>query len=112
MKVGVVGSRNCGALTVQDIIRQLPANCSQIISGGAEGVDALAKEAALLLGLGFIEILPDYAAYGKSAPLVRNVQIVDECDMVLAFWDLCSNGTKHVVASCIEKKRYFKIIPT
>lgn len=74
-------------------------------------MDTLAKEAAELLGLGFAEFLPDYSAYGKAAPLLRNRRIIEECDMVLAFWDLHSPGTKHVVAGCIAKKRYFKIIP-
>ena len=44
--------------------------------------------------------LPDYARYGRAAPLRRNVQIVAYADLVLAFWDGKSRGTRFVIDQC------------
>ena len=40
------------------------------------------------------EFLPEYARYGKSAPLKRNLQIIDYADLVIAFWDGSSRGNE------------------
>lgn len=66
MKVAVIGSRNAEKMSVDGVISHIPLSCTQIISGGAEGVDALAKEAAEKLGIGYICYLPDYDRYGAD----------------------------------------------
>ena len=53
------------------------------------------------------EFLPGYAGYGKSAPLKRNLQIIDYADLVIAFWDGSSRGTRYVIEHC--KKRGKKV---
>ena len=111
MKVAIVGSRNSDKLKTSDIIDHLPTNCSEIVSGGAIGVDALAKEAAAQLGLLYQEILPNYSSFGKLAPLKRNVQIVDASDIVIAFWDMKSSGTRYVINLCMEQHKPIRIIP-
>ena len=35
-----------------------------------------------------------------AAPLKRNLQIISYADLVVAFWDGVSRGTKHVIDSC------------
>ena len=69
MKVAVIGSRSITAYPLEEVI---PPETTEIISGGARGVDALAREYALAHGIPLTEILPDYAQYGKGAPLRRN----------------------------------------
>ena len=97
MKIAVVGSRG---LTVSDLGKYLPEGVSEIISGGAKGIDTCAKMYALSSGIKLTEILPEYEKYGKSAPLRRNIEIIESADMVLAFWDGVSRGTGHVIDSC------------
>ncbi len=97
MKVAVVGSRG---LHVEDLGRYLPADTTEIVSGGAVGVDTSAREYALTHGLLLTEFRPDYSRYGRSAPLRRNRQIVDYADLVLLFWDGSSHGTRHVLNLC------------
>lgn len=109
MKVAVIGSRNAGEETYAMILRQLPKGCSQIITGGARGVDALAKRAAVELGLKYTCIRPRYQRYGRAAPLVRNIDIVENADCVLAFWDGQSKGTRHALGCCIKFGKPFKI---
>ena len=100
MKVAVVGSRG---LTVEDLGKYLPSNTTEIISGGAKGVDTCAREYAILHGIKLTEFKPDYARYGRGgAPLRRNTTIIENADLVLAFWDGKSHGTKDTIDKCQE----------
>ena len=99
MRVAVIGSRN---LSVPDLERYLPANVSEIVSGGAKGIDSQAAEYARQNGLTLTEFLPDYARYGRGAPLKRNEQIAEYANAALAFWDGKSKGTKYTI-SLFEK---------
>lgn len=46
------------------------------------------------------KFLPDYEKYGRSAPLKRNINIIEYADLVLAFWDGKNRGTKFVIDNC------------
>lgn len=97
MKVAVIGSRG---LTVADLGKYLPPGTTEIVSGGARGVDASAKEYALAHTVKLTEFLPEYGKYGRGAPLKRNISIIEYADIVLAFWDGRSRGTKFVIDNC------------
>lgn len=99
MKVAVIGSRG---LTINNLEEYLPAETDEIISGGAKGIDQCAKEYALSHGIKLTEFLPEYGKYGRTAPLVRNITIIKNSDIVLAFWDGRSHGTKFVIDKCRE----------
>lgn len=90
MKVAVIGSRS---IKNADISQYIPKEATEIITGGAVGVDRLAEREARLRGIALTVFKPDYEAHGKSAPLVRNKLIAKECDMLIAFWDGSSRGT-------------------
>ena len=97
MKVAVIGSRG---LSVSDLGRYLPENTTEIVSGGAKGVDTSAREYALAHGIKLTEFLPEYTRFGRSATLKRNITIIEYSDIVLAFWDGKSRGTKFVIDNC------------
>lgn len=107
MKVAVIGSRN---LNITNIGDYLPENVTEITSGGAKGVDSCAKEYALKNNIPFTEFLPDYRRFGRGAPLKRNLQIIQYADMVVAFWDGKSHGTKYVIDNCQKVNIPVKII--
>ena len=52
---------------------------------------------ALEHGMKLKEFLPNYEKYGRIAPLKRNITIIENADMVLAFWDGKSRGTKFTI---------------
>ncbi len=97
MKIAIIGSRNLIIAHLEDYI---PKECTEIVSGGAKGIDACAAAYAQKNGLLLTEFFPDYRRYGKGAPLKRNRQIVDYADAVYAFWDQASHGTKSVIDYC------------
>nr|WP_300824713.1 SLOG family protein [uncultured Acetatifactor sp.] len=106
MRVAVIGSRE---LLVDNLEDYLPEETTEIISGGARGVDASAKDYALQHGLKLTEYLPEYARYGRAAPLKRNITIIENADLVLAFWDGASRGTKYVIDNCKKRNIPVKI---
>lgn len=99
MKLAIIGSRS---LNVENLGDYLPSDVSEIVSGGAKGIDSQAAEYARQNGLTLTEFLPDYARYGRGAPLKRNEQIAEYADAALAFWDSKSKGTKYTI-SLFEK---------
>ncbi|MBQ3527369.1 MAG: DUF2493 domain-containing protein [Clostridia bacterium] len=99
MKIAIVGSRNIDTL---DIGIYLPKETTEIVSGGAKGIDSLAKKYALEHYIPIREFLPDYKRYRRGAPIKRNLQIIEYADTVLAFWDGTSKGTEHVIESCLK----------
>ena len=109
MKVAVVGSRN---LRIDDLGKYLPDGVTEIVSGGARGVDTSAREYALTHNIKLTEFLPEYERYGRSAPLKRNLQIIRCADMVLAFWDGKSHGTRFVIENCKNENVPIKVFTT
>lgn len=97
MKLAIIGSRN---LIMENIGEYLSENITEIVSGGAKGIDACAKNHAIKNNIKLTEFIPEYNKYGKAAPLKRNLQIIEYADEVLAFWDGKSGGTKHVIDTC------------
>lgn len=97
MKTAVIGSRG---LIVNDLGKYLPEGTTEIVSGGARGIDSCAREYALAHNIRLTEFLPEYEKFGKAAPLKRNLQIIEYSDIVLAFWDGSSRGTKYVIDNC------------
>ncbi|HXD82230.1 MAG TPA: hypothetical protein VNU27_11720 [Candidatus Acidoferrum sp.] len=103
MRVAIVGSRRFSEpLRVSDYINSLPPRAS-IITGSASGVDAAATKAARAKGIA-VQVMPasfdELADPGKSA--ARNQRLVDACDVLVAFWDGSSKGTRATVERALD----------
>lgn len=99
MKVAVIGSRGLDTDIPEKCI---PKKTTQLISGGAKGIDTKVREFAIEHGIQILEILPDYDLFGKNAPLIRNDTIIKLSDLVVALWDGKSRGTQYVISKCID----------
>ncbi len=99
MKIAIIGSREQGNINfAQELERRINIDASDtIISGGAKGIDSLAAQYARQHGLELIEFRPDYAKNWRGATFIRNREIVDNADMVVAFWNGTSKGTKYTI---------------
>ncbi len=106
MKVAVIGSRSINS----DIAKYIPQGATEIITGGAAGVDRSAERCADSRGISKHIIRPDYDRHGKAAPLVRNKRIVDLADLVLAFWDGSSPGTAYTIKYARRVKKPLKVM--
>ena len=99
MKIAIIGSRETGKINFEQELekRSLIFRNDTIISGGARGIDTLAAMYARKHGMKLIEFRPDYATYGRGATFVRNRLIVDVANVVIAFWNGTSKGTKYTI---------------
>ncbi|MFM7681681.1 MAG: DUF2493 domain-containing protein [Bacteroidota bacterium] len=109
--LALIGSRN---FTNKVLFDQILAEITtilgvprRVISGGAIGADALACEWA---NENFVEITifePKHKDFPKKtrkwmAPKVRNTTIVENSDVVVAFWDMKSTGTKDTIEKALS----------
>ena len=93
MKIAIVGSRGIDNIDVAKYV----SPDDEIVSGGAKGVDICAANYAKEHNLKLTEFLPNYALYGRGAPIKRNYEIVDYADKVIIFWDGSSKGSLSVI---------------
>ena len=107
MKLAIVGSRNITRVNIEEHISN---DVTEIVSGGALGVDTLAKGFAKEHGIKFTEFLPEYNIYGKAAPIKRNQRIAEYADASLVFWNGSSKGTEHTIKFFKDLKKPVKVI--
>lgn len=92
-KIAIVGSRDFHpCYLVHDFVDTLPAG-TIVISGGAPGVDREAETRAAWRGLEVRSYKALWWMHGKAAGPLRNTEIVNEADELVAFWDGVSRGT-------------------
>ena len=74
-----------------------------VITGAARGADSLGEQYAREKGYTIDSRPADWNAHGKSAGFIRNVQMANSADALIAFWDGQSKGTKHMIDTAINK---------
>jgi hypothetical protein len=123
VRVVITASRSwTNAAKVRDRLSRLPSGTT-IVHGGAPGGDTLVDAEARALGF-TVEVWPaDWERYGRGAGVIRNLDMLDSTrgaryvtaeserrvdaildpppkpDLVVAFWDGESRGTKHTIDS-------------
>lgn len=111
MKVLICGSRyivNCDR-HVRVAMKQLKAGWGIqpdiVIHGGAIGVDRAGGKWGHESGLP-VQVFPaDWDRLGKRAGFVRNIEMIEECDLVVAVWNGISKGTKHTIDYATKRGR-------
>ena len=89
----ICGSRSIKNLQISKYIR--PSSCGAIVHGGCHGVDTIADSWAKANNLETIVYEPNYKVYGRRAPLVRDEEMAEFCDVIICFWDGKSRGSKY-----------------
>ena len=124
MKIAIVGSREFKDI---DFAKSIIEKCFvyddcwkpdiKLVSGGARGIDTLAEKIVddlnkylkehpnLHLFYDKIIFKADWNKYGTRAGAIRNQQIVDEADYIIAFWDGESKGTKITIDMAIKTNK-------
>mgnify|MGYP001180841777 CR=1 FL=1 len=111
MKLAVIGSRKFpDPDRVRALVRGVEAG-TVIVSGGAEGPDSWAVEAAKERGLAYQVFPARWGELGRAAGLIRNQDIVDQADRLVAFWDLKSRGTKDTINKALAAGKVVTIVP-
>lgn len=96
-RIAVVGSRDYfSKYLVERFVYLLPREWT-VVSGGSRGVDSWAEQTAQH-HFRYVDVYyANWKKFGKSAGFIRNNEIVNNCDAVVAFWDGKSKGTRHTI---------------
>ena len=81
-----------------------------IISGCARGADTLGLRYASENTFDVEEYPADWNKYGKKAGYMRNVEMAENADALIAFWDGKSKGTKHMIDIATERNLPIRVI--
>lgn len=96
MKVIIAGSRSFNNYSklkrVMDTISAL-----EIVCGEARGADSLGRRYAEENGIPIKSFPAQWDKYGKAAGIIRNHEMGDYADYLVAFWDGQSRGTKDMI---------------
>src|SRR5688500_4746323 len=102
MKVVVCGSRTVTnyklvETVINKCIEDYGIQVTELVSGAAKGVDTLAETWALKNSVVIKRYPANWDVYGISAGPIRNRQMGDYCDVIIAIWDGKSRGTKNMI---------------
>lgn len=90
---------------ISDVLSDFSPDNPTIIHGAARGVDRTAGYIAMTFGYE-VETFPAlWTTYGKQAGFIRNNQMLSEKpDLVIAFWDGASKGTRHTITEARKRE--------
>jgi hypothetical protein len=114
--IAIVGSRSITDKefvfsTIDHYLSNLNKDEIVIVSGGAVGIDSLAMLYAAEHNIKTEIFKPDWEKYGKSAGFIRNQQIVDRADYLLAI-TTGSKGTANTIKKAEKKGITIKVKTT
>lgn len=78
-----------------------------IISGHATGADALGERYAQERGLSLDAHPADWNKHGRAAGPIRNKEMAEVADALIAFWDGASRGTANMID--LAKRKGLKV---
>jgi hypothetical protein len=109
LKIGIVGTRK-PKITFEKFSQIIDDyKPIHIVSGGAKGIDTFAENYAKLNNIPFTIFPPEYNKYGRIATFVRNQQIVDASDMIIAFTSKESKGTIDTIRRTKRSNKSLKV---
>lgn len=98
MKTIVAGSRTItSTIQVYKILNNSDIEITEVVSGGARGVDKIGEKWANRRGLPVKVFNALWSEFGKRAGMIRNVKMAGYADALIAIWDGESSGTKHMI---------------
>lgn len=78
--------------------KRIKESIVSVISGHASGADSLGERYATERGLRCDAHPAAWNKYGKAAGYIRNREMADAADALIAFWDGSSRGTAHMIS--------------
>jgi len=105
MKTIIAGSREITDYTVvRDAIEASGFKITTVFNGCARGVDLCGTWWANFNDVPVKDFPADWAMNGKAAGPMRNVQMAESADALVAVWDGESRGTKHMIETAKKHK--------
>src|SRR5690606_7546267 len=96
--------------TCDTFLRNQDKESLEIVSGGAKGADRCGEAYAINNAIKLKVFKADWDTLGKSAGYVRNSQMAEYADCLIAYWDGKSKGTKHMINLAVEKGLDLRVV--
>jgi len=110
MRIIIAGSRTCTdmevlnkAIIVSGVIPTV------VLSGKARGADTLGEQWATINGISVEPYPADWEQFGKAAGSIRNQQMADNAEGLIALWDGKSKGTKDMIQRARRNKLWVHV---
>ncbi|WP_084212177.1 DUF2493 domain-containing protein [Geoalkalibacter subterraneus] len=98
VRVIIAGSRTCTDFQlVESAIAASGFVITRIISGGAKGVDQAGEQWARRNDIPIERFDPDWKRFGRGAGPMRNREMAQNADALIAIWDGKSKGTHNMI---------------
>ena len=97
MRLAVIGSKDFHDYQKLKSVLDEISGITTIVSGAAPGTDKMAARYASERHFELSEFPPDYAKNGEEAKHIRDRQIVENSDRLIAFWDGKCAGTQYTI---------------
>lgn len=107
MKVIIAGSRGIGITDtgkqsrdfsiIKEVVEKSKFEITELVSGGARGVDTLGEYYANANDIPIKQFLPDWEKKKAAAGMIRNAEMAKYADALIAIWDGESRGTKNMI---------------
>lgn len=98
VRVIIAGSRSISSQeTVERVVKASGFKITEVICGGAPGVDRLGERYARMNKIPVRYFFALWNQYGRRAGIIRNCQMARAADALIAVWDGESPGTKHML---------------
>jgi hypothetical protein len=103
MRVIIAGSRSVTSYAVVEAaIARSGFTISEVVSGTARGVDRLGELWAARNGVPVKKFPADWDTYGKRAGYLRNKEMAEYAEALVAIHDGESRGTQHMIDTARE----------
>lgn len=117
MKCIIAGGRDFSnynlICTILNSYKKLPMfygpKLEEIVCGDAHGADSLGARWGEEHGVPVKHFPANWSRYGKAAGFIRNAEMGEYADTLIAFWDGKSRGTAHMIKTMKIKKKPYKV---
>ena len=98
MKVIIAGGRDFeDYMLLLQTVAKVNFGITEVVSGGAHGADTLGEFFARDLDIPLKRFVANWGKHGRSAGPIRNGEMADYADALIAFWDGKSAGTRNMI---------------
>ena len=74
----------------------------EVVSGTARGADTAGEDWAERHDVPVVKFPADWDTHGKGAGFIRNAAMANYADVLVAFWDGESRGTRHMIDTALK----------
>lgn len=112
MKLLITGSRSLNnepkiRKLLHELITFMNKPVTEIVSGGAIGVDKIAESYASMMNIPIKQMPADWMKHGAMAGPIHNTKMAEYCDWGIILWDGNSEGAKNMATEMNKVNKFY-----